>query len=84
MGVQVSACRSCGAPIRWALTERGRRIPLDPEPYTGPEPSGLFRLDGRVPTAIAVPPGALEAGPVYRSHFATCPNAALHRRNDDR
>lgn len=79
----MTRCRSCNAEIRWALSARGRRIPLDPEPYTGPEPSGLFRLadpDGLVPTAITVPPGALEADPVYRSHFATCPEAALHRR----
>jgi hypothetical protein len=25
-------CRSCDAPLLWAVTPAGRRIPLDPEP----------------------------------------------------
>lgn len=80
----MSRCRSCEAPILWARTEKGRRIPLDPEPYEGPEPAGLFVLrepDARTPLAVAVPPGAFAGEPNYRSHFATCPNAALHRRS---
>jgi hypothetical protein len=28
-------CRSCDAPITWAVTRKGRRIPLDPEPVAG-------------------------------------------------
>lgn len=28
----MAACRSCGAPIVWAITSRGERIPLNPEP----------------------------------------------------
>lgn len=29
----MSACRSCGAPIEWAISEpKGRRMPLDPLP----------------------------------------------------
>jgi hypothetical protein len=76
----VSRCRSCEAPILWARTEKGRRIPLDPEPYDGPDPRGLFllRADG---LAIAVSPGDALGEPVYRSHFASCPDAALHRRS---
>jgi hypothetical protein len=76
----MSRCRSCDAPLLWARTEKGRRIPLDPEPYTGPEPSGLFVLrEGGL--AVAAPPGAFEDEPLYRSHFATCPDAALHRKS---
>ena len=79
----MSRCRSCQAPIDWARTEKGRRIPLDPDPYTGPEPAGLFVLrepDAGTPLAVAAPPGAFPGEPVYRSHFVTCPQAALHRR----
>jgi hypothetical protein len=75
----MSRCRSCGAPLNWALTEKGRRMPLDPDPYTGPEPNGQFVIRDGV--AIAVPPSVFEEEPHYRSHFATCPNAALHRRS---
>ncbi len=71
-------CRSCGAPIVWAATERGRRMPLDPGPYTGDDPRGLFVIHSGV--ALAVPAGAFQGEPLFRSHFATCPDAAGRRR----
>lgn len=79
-------CRSCSAPIRWALTQKGRRIPLDPDPV----PDGNLVLAPAVeprstPTAIALTrhndPPLNPDTPRYRSHFATCPNARAHRRN---
>jgi hypothetical protein len=71
-------CRACGAPIAFARTEKNKRIPLDPDPYTGPEPSGLFVLrDG---AAIAVPPDAFPDEPHYRSHWATCTDPGRFRR----
>jgi hypothetical protein len=73
----VSRCRSCQAEIRWVRTEHDRRMPLDREPYAGDDPRGLFVLRGD--TAIAVPPGAFQDEPLYRSHFATCEHAAEHR-----
>lgn len=80
----MTRCRSCKAPILWARTERGKNMPLDAEPYVGPEPGGLFVLrepDEPKPLAVAVPPGAFPDEPHYRSHFATCPHAADHRRS---
>jgi hypothetical protein len=78
----MSACRSCSAPLLWATTEHERKIPLDPEPYTGDDPRGLFVL--RYPhgyaVAMATTPDAFPGEPVYRSHFATCPRADEHRR----
>jgi len=74
----MSTCRSCGAPILWATTEWGKSIPLDPEPYQGDSPSGLFVLRGRV--AMAVPPDAFPEEPHYVTHFATCPDAGDWRR----
>lgn len=79
-----SRCRSCDAPLLWALTERGRRMPLDPEPYAGDDPRGLFVLrhrDRPVPTALAATPDAFPGERLYRSHFATCPNSRQHRRS---
>lgn len=40
----MSVCRSCRARIRWTVTEHGRRMSVDFEPYDGPEPAGLFVL----------------------------------------
>lgn len=80
----MSACRSCSAPILWARTERGKRIPLDAEPYGGDDTRGLFVLreldDPEGPLAIAAW-GLDGLEPHYRSHFATCPQAAEHRRS---
>ena len=69
-------CRTCKQPVRWARTERGNAIPLDPAPAA----NGSIRL--RAGVAIVVPEAdrAELAGELYLSHFATCPDAAQHRR----
>jgi len=80
--VEVSACRSCGAEIIWALTENGKRIPLDAEPYAGDSPSGLFvlRQFSDEKTAIATTPDAFPGEYLWRSHFASCPQAKEWRK----
>ena len=65
----MSRCRMCGGEVRWALSERGKRMPLDPDPVDDTERE-LFVLRGRdqlVPTAVAVPAGAFDE-PLYRFH----------------
>lgn len=65
-------CRSCGAPIIWGVTIRGKRIPIDAEP----DPKGNMGLiDGR----FAVVPSGFE-GTRFSSHFASCPDAKSFRR----
>lgn len=76
----MSDCRSCGAAIRWAISKAtGKWIPIDPTPT----------LDGNLalePGANAdearayTPEDAALHRPRYTSHFATCPDAAEHRR----
>lgn len=72
-------CKSCGADIVWAVTRKGRRIPLDPEPVQG----GNVRIEARPgrTMALAVVVNATETG-THRSHFASCPNAARHRKRE--
>jgi hypothetical protein len=61
-------CRSCNAAIIWATTENGKSMPLDAAPVAQ---VGVFMFDN----------GYAKAPPkVYRSHFATCPNADQHRK----
>jgi hypothetical protein len=81
-------CRSCKARIVWALTATGRAMPVDAEPH----PEGLLVLELgdtiRVRAANAeertvVMPIFKSLRPevkLFRSHFATCPNATEHRR----
>ena len=82
----MATCRSCSSPIRWAYTDRDKRIPLDPNPL-GPEDSlkGAFTLaddcDGNTFATAALPLDRVLRRPLYRSHFATCPHAGKWRRS---
>lgn len=86
----MSVCRSCGAPVVWVETEAtatkpGRRMPLDADPE---RPTKALRVDdGNVIfTGQRSGSGAwlvryVGKGPGrFRSHFASCPQAAQHRR----
>lgn len=78
MSEQIKTCRSCGAPILWRHTLTGRPMPIDPEPVEPIEGGTyLVLLDGSCRAYLP----EIDAGkPVYRSHFASCPHAGLHRR----
>jgi hypothetical protein len=71
----MSLCRSCGAQILWARTEKGKKAPIDLEP----NPLGTIIIrekEGEQPLAIfGVPDGAFPEEPRHTSHFATCPEA---------
>lgn len=75
-------CRSCGAGIRWgAVAASGKNMPLDVEPH----PDGNVRIarDGfllEVLGGVALPAARARGDELYRSHFATCPDAGAHRR----
>jgi len=77
-------CRDCPAEIVWARTPFGKAMPVDADPH----PDGNVRLveqPGAAPSAITLRLDDLRAvraagDPLYRSHFATCPNAAARRR----
>lgn len=77
----MSACNSCHAPVIWAETRTGKRMPVD----TRPHPDGNVRIVAH-PSGVQMAEvlGPLEVAaaeqPLHRSHFATCPNAAQHRR----
>lgn len=68
----MTTCRSCDAPILWAISAKsGRRMPLDADTTL----DGVrFRIDDHG-TAVTV-----TDGPGHASHFSTCPNANTHRR----
>jgi len=83
-----STCRSCGAPIVWARTPAGKLMPLDVTPTTagnvilhmGPE-----RGQATAHVETAAESATRRAHPIpaaqlaYVPHFATCPNAKVHR-----
>lgn len=79
-----ATCDSCGAPITWASTSTGKRMPVDRDPH--PDGNVMLRPRQRgegLEATVLGPLDRLEQGRVhqlYRPHFATCPNAARHRR----
>ena len=63
----MSKCKSCGAEIVWAKTANGRAVPMDP-----PEKRYVLKqkFNG----------DHVEIEETWLSHFATCPDSALHRK----
>jgi hypothetical protein len=84
------SCKSCNAPIRWVLLRSKdgelKPHPLDAKPSADSGNIGIVDTAGREPIAEIVPKaqlalfGGANAAPRYTSHFATCANAAQHRR----
>jgi hypothetical protein len=75
--MNIDLCRSCGAPIVWTVTRKGKRMPVDAEPVS----NGKFVLeneeDNEKRLAVFIGEGDYR-GPRYSSHFGTCPHAAEH------
>jgi hypothetical protein len=68
-------CRGCHKPIRWAKTEHGKNIPLDPDPV----PDGnIVVTDAGI--AHVLRSTEMATAPTYVSHFSTCPKRAHFRR----
>jgi hypothetical protein len=81
----MAECRSCGAAVDWATTTTGKQTPLDREPTQDGNVILLHAVPGVGPLAVTLSGPTLDRarthGAVLRtSHFATCPNAAEHRR----
>ena len=71
-------CKSCGAPIIWAKTPKGKRLPLDPEPVDNG--NVILTTEGAVVLGVAVNEPEYAHLDKYVSHFATCPSASSHRK----
>jgi hypothetical protein len=85
-----TTCHSCGASIFWAKTESGKAMPVDAKP--SPKGTLVLRypehvgdtvvLDDDEPATMinANKAEAPDGEPRFASHFATCPQAAAHRK----
>lgn len=84
-GLGPSRCRACGASIIWALTDRGKRAPIDAEPNPERGNMVLWYDDGgdaagepRVSSVASVElitGGTVPMRERRLNHFATCPEA---------
>lgn len=84
MVLRKTSCKSCGAKIKFIRNRAGRWIPVDDYPVTyKADYNGKDRLvtaDGDVIACKSGVDTSEATGIGYVSHFATCPNAATHRR----
>jgi hypothetical protein len=73
---EATNCRSCGALIIWARTDKGRAMPVDAQM----ELNGNLALykEGNVTRVKVVDSGYV--GLRHRPHFATCPHADEWRK----
>jgi hypothetical protein len=82
--IKVVKCKSCGDPI--AFVPVGRKImPVNLDVhYVSDNGHGkrmmLVSLEGKIIQGFECKPKEAGARPGRMSHFATCPNAAEHRR----
>ena len=86
---KTSTCKSCGAKIVWIKTTRGMSMPCNAEQVQYQENKRgsalIVTKDGDVVRGNIIDGNQTSLVPVvdgvgYVSHFATCPNAAKHRR----
>lgn len=71
MGREEGRCRSCGAPILWAITTAGKPMPVD----AVPDPAGNVSVEreaGRLVARVHTEP-SLFGEPRHMPHHATCP-----------
>ena len=76
-------CRSCGAPVRWVVTDAtGKRMPLNPAP-TADGNVWVLRYEDEIPI-VAVAATLFDVPTAeafkYTSHFATCEQADQWRK----
>jgi hypothetical protein len=82
-----AVCHACGAAIVWALTDAGKRMPVDVEPvddgaleifgeyFPDGEPVDPLEVAGflfATPRVRARPPGRPPSSPAWHTHWATC------------
>jgi len=89
--MSINKCRSCGADIVWAKTEKEKTMPVDvrrsergklilySEVFAGTDETvGPYRIRTATPAESDFLHGNL-----WLSHFATCTNATFHRKGGD-
>lgn len=70
-------CRSCGAAIIWARTQKGKAIPVDPEAVNPPATGNILLVanNGTLMAKVGPPAPGLR-----KAHFVTCPSADRWRK----
>jgi len=92
--LRIVQCSTCKAPVFFAETEDGKAMPVDRDPVPNGnleiehpadprDAPRVYVLDAQGGRYVEGPGGSrMRTSPFirYRSHFATCPDAAKHRK----
>ena len=80
--METASCSSCKRAIIWTISPAGARLPLDARPVTvyGIDPTESMKVEGLPRAVRARSVYSADAmldlpGPIYISHFLSCPNA---------
>lgn len=78
-----STCRSrtCGARIRWVVTEAGKRMPLDYDPSPDGNVIAVEVKGERRARVLGSPSDVPEGTQAWRSHFASCVEPQVYRKH---
>ena len=80
----MAKCKSCGAPIVWVKTRNRKDMPCDPSlvPFWAKfrAKGKIVSLDGDLVSCEFEGPPEEMTGVGRIPHWATCPNAAQHKR----
>lgn len=77
---RVAKCSTCSEHIVWAVTETGKRMPVDAAMRNDGNVRLVREADGTVRAVVGTITDELYGGQGFVSHFATCGQAAQHRR----
>lgn len=72
----MTRCRTCNAPVLWCVTTTGKKMPVDQRQ----SPHGNLILEYQPATGETLARYVQPGEGTHTSHFATCPQAAEHRR----
>jgi len=94
-GDTMPKCKTCASPVVWIRTTAGRAMPCDPkrvEAWKPPTPAEGITSQAERVTLITdqgdVLTAFMQGGPGWTSvvgrisHFATCPDADKHRKDE--
>ncbi|KXK63379.1 hypothetical protein AWW66_03435 [Micromonospora rosaria] len=76
----IEKCRSCPTQIIWAVTERGRDMPVDAEPAANGNVALSTNDKGQVVARIVKPHLAFGRKDLRLPHFVRCPQADRWRQ----
>lgn len=72
--MNIGKCNSCGRPIRWIITPKGKRMPLDPDASDSIGNVVIDHIDDKGNEHGHVLKGDEDSTlPRLVPHFATCP-----------